>query len=129
MIVIRTHESPESVSMRDVKRCIKLEQFFREHHIARESNKVRAKVNANKPPSRKRKKRGPYKKHSGKRMNNLQPHPVQATPPEDEDEIDVLLRRVNQVPPNLSSIILALAICYHTRLGSTRVRAEYRRIL
>jgi hypothetical protein len=115
--------------MRDVKRCAKLEQFFSQYRIQREATKVRPKENSTdtgKPLSRKQRRRG--KKQKKKEHTK---HAEQQTLDREEidhDDVDQMLSLVNRVPENIAPIILALAICYHTRLGTTLLRKQYRRI-
>jgi hypothetical protein len=121
---MRANESPESVSMRDVKRCTKLERFFKQNHIQRESSKLRPKAT----PFKRR--RPPTKKQRMKQksINFKKPAKLLDSQPvsEELDEVELLLAELNMVPESLTSIILALAICYHTRLGTTQMRSTYR---
>jgi hypothetical protein len=114
--------------MRYVKRCAKLERFFSQNHIQREATKVRPKENPmEKHLSRKQIKRGKKQKKKETAM-----HAEQQTLDEEEidhDDVDHMLSLVNGVPENIAPIILALAICYHTRLGTTQLRKQYRRII
>lgn len=57
------------------------------------------------------------------------PQDKQLAQEEELDDVELLLAQIVQVPQNLTPIILALAICYHTRLGTTELRSKYRCIL
>jgi hypothetical protein len=87
---IREILSQESVSMRDVKRCRNLINWFLMH--------LQCKVENEKPRNRK-----------GRCPTKAPPAKV-------------------PVPDELRAIILALAHCYHCRLGNAEQRKNYRNI-
>lgn len=110
--------------MRDVKRCTKLQTWFKNHLIPRNikitvvhKSKIEGLTGKDKQKAHKqmRKKK---KKASKSQTSEIS-----------GDSISDLRGKVSNVDDNLASIILALAVCYHTRLGTTDLRQEYRGII
>jgi hypothetical protein len=110
-------ETPESVSMRDVKRCKTLIRWFKEHLNNKETTvavktntTIAIKTKKGKARKKKGKRRNDYKKFDGSTDTNAN---------NNEDIIN----------DDLHAVILALALCYHTRLGSAELRHQYRCII
>jgi hypothetical protein len=97
------------VSMRDVKRCKILINWFKDHLKMDEPLDAKQRKNKRKKALRK--------------QRNINQDTAPATSSEG------IKSEEGSVSDELRAVILALALCYHTRLGTATLRKEYRYII
>lgn len=110
--------------MRDVKRCTKLERWFLDNLAPRQTTSTSKSLKSMDLASQLT---GRERKQAKKRERKKKKEMSQTSEAHGKSKKE-LQEKANTLVSPLCSIVLALAVSYHTRLGTSQLRQDYRSI-